>query len=378
MTEGWERTGGGEETGAGRSRLGALLQLDRSSERVLLHVVGWGGGVILLVGLLVLSGVNVVRVLVDGLQNGAVFSLIALGIALVYKATRILNFAQGEFGTVAAFLALTIFLRGDLVDELTGRPPLLEMIGVSLLVIAVAAVIGVAVNVVIVEKLARADELIALVATVGVMLVLVAAQAVTFEVRARRFPRYLDGAPCFGPETGSGAAVGLCPLTLGGLPISWHTVIVAAVLGVTAAALGLFFRTRTGVALLATAQEPFAAQLQGVSPRAMATLAWGTAGALGGIGGLLGAGIFNQVTPGMMTTTFLIPAFVAAVLGGLTSMVGAVVGGLVLGLTVAVTMSLLLAYELTGVVPGAPQTATLVVLLLVLLLRPRGLLGKEA
>jgi branched-chain amino acid transport system permease protein len=130
--------------------------------------------------------------------------------------------------------------------------------------------------------------------------------------------------------------------------------------------------------MLASAQEPFAASLSGVSPRAMSRLAWALAGGLGVLAGVLGAGVFERITPGMVTTTFMVPAFTAAVLGGLTSMAGAVVGGLLLGLTVSFANALVLNYGWTATVPGPPFIATFVVLLLVLYLRPQGLLGKGA
>ncbi len=316
--------------------------------------------------------------MIIGLQAGAVYSLVGLGIALVYKATKVLNFAQGEFGTVPAFLAYIIFVRGDIESGLQSAPGPSEMLLVTLAAVAFGALVAILCNVLVVQRLAETNQVTALVATVGVSLFFIGLQIVFFEAQARRFPQYVQGSPCLGPSTGEGAAFGLCPLTVGGISVAWHTAIVLAVLAITATVLALFFRTRTGVALLATAQEPFAAQLQGVSVRGMATLAWGAAGALGALGGILGAGNFQQLTPGLMTGTFLIPAFTGAVLGGLTSMPGAVIGGLILGVTVSFANSAVLAYDLTDVLPGPPQIATIVVLLLVLLFRPRGLFGKEA
>jgi branched-chain amino acid transport system permease protein len=108
----------------------------------------------------------------------------------------------------------------------------------------------------------------------------------------------------------------------------------------------------------------------------MRTMAWAIAGVLGALGGLLGAGVFATIAPGFMTSTFLIPALVGAVLGGLTSMVGAVSGGLLLGIIVAAANQMNRSFDLG--IPGTPQAAAFVVLLLVLLLRPRGLFGQEA
>ena len=108
----------------------------------------------------------------------------------------------------------------------------------------------------------------------------------------------------------------------------------------------------------------------------MRTLAWALAGVLGALAGLLGAGVFASIAPAFMTSTFLIPALTGAVLGGLTSMVGAVAGGLLLGIVVSAANQINRSFELG--VPGPPQVAAIIVLLVVLLVRPRGLLGKEA
>lgn len=334
--------------------------------------------VILALGFLALSRVNPIQVLVFGIQAGAVYSLIALGVALVYKATRVLNFAQGELGTVPAFAAFVFFVGGDIAADVQTQPSAARLVIASLLAIAVGVVLAVLVNVLVVRPLAEATPVVALVATVGVTLLLVAAEIIVFEARARRFPRYVEGSPCFGPETADGVSFGLCPLTIGTSVVPWHTIIVAIVLAVAAALLAAFFQTRRGIALLATAQEPFAAELQGVSVKGMATLAWAMAGAFGAVAGLLGAGNFNQLTPGLMTSTFLIPGFVGAILGGITSMPGAVLGGLLIGVAVTLANEIVVQYGLTTSLPGPPQIAILVVLLLVLLLRPRGLLGKEA
>ncbi|MBW3658104.1 MAG: branched-chain amino acid ABC transporter permease [Actinobacteria bacterium] len=320
--------------------------------------------------------INMISVLVNGLQVGAVYSLVALGLALVYKATRVLNFAQGELGTVPAFLVFLILVNGDRSVEIDiGTLSTSKLLLATLIAIVVGAVLAVLVNVLVVQRLADASPVTSLVATAGVALLFSSAELIFFEAKARKFPRFVEGSPCFARD-----AEGFCtsPLAFGGVVVPWHTIIVIAVLAVAAALLAVFFRTPPGVALLATAQEPFAAELHGISVRSMSTLAWGTAGALAAIGGVLGAGVFEAISPGLMTTTFLIPAFTAAVLGGITSMVGAVVGGLLLGITVAFANSFVLAQNLTSVLPGPPQIATFLVLLLVLLVRPRGLLGKEA
>jgi branched-chain amino acid transport system permease protein len=297
----------------------------------------------------------VLRILVFGLQAGAIYALVALGIALVYKATGILNFAQGELGTIAAFAAFFV-LAGGLDAEASDNK--LRLILATVAAVAVGAAFGVLVNTLVVRHVAGASPVTSLVATVGVALFLTAAQTLLFETRARNFPRYIDGG---------------FRLPIANVNVPWHTIVILIVLAGVAGMLAVFFRTPYGIALLATAEEPFAAELQGVPVALMRTIAWGGAGALGALGGLLGAGFFENLQPGLMTTTFLIPAFVGAVLGGIGSLVGSAVGGLIVGASVALANQLVRTFEVD--VPGPPQIAVLVVLLGVLLFKPNGLLG---
>lgn len=316
--------------------------------------------VVVLVGFFV-AGISLANVLVIGLQTGAVFSLIALGLALVFKATRVLNFAQGALGSAPTFIAYVIMV-GSFGADIRAEVDASRLWWASIVAVLFAVALALLINLLVVQRLAQASGVTALVATVGVALFVVASQVIIFEAQARPFPRYIEGEW----------------FSVGNTPVTWHTVIVVVVLVGAAVALALFFRTPLGVALLATAQEPFAAELSGISVRTMSMLAWALAGALGAVGGLLGAGVFENITPGFMLSRFLIPAFVGAVLGGLTSMVGAVVGGLLLGLATSFANEASLAIDALNDVPGPPWIATLLILVAVLLFRPRGLFGEEA
>jgi branched-chain amino acid transport system permease protein len=372
-----QRTGGDDASGSsslatmlGRAGDGSggsggpLDRLEGISRQLAAHrgaVVGIVAGLVV-VGALGASGISLGAVLVDGLALGSVYAFVALGIALVYRATRVLNFAQGEFGTVPAFVVLVILLGGDLTGNVDpSEVSLVQLTVLALLAVFVGAALAIGVNAGIVQRLADANPVTSLVATAGVSFLLIGAQVVIFGLQSRSFPRFLDGS-----------------VTVLGISVTRHTFVIAVVLAIAAALLAVLFRTPVGVALLATAQDPFAASLHGVSTRAMSSLAWGLAGGLAALGGMLGAGVFQRLEPGQMTTTFLIPAFTAAVLGGITSMVGAVVGGLLLGLVASFANEAVLSYGISDVVASAPDLAAFVVLLLVLLVRPRGLLGKEA
>ncbi|MFA9429084.1 branched-chain amino acid ABC transporter permease [Egicoccus sp. AB-alg2] len=321
--------------------------------------VVWSVAVLVVAGGLAAAGMDVGAAVVNGLGSGAIYALVALGIALVYRATRVLNFAQGELGTMPAFVVVLLLLGGDLdgfVDA--AEVSFARLVVLTLVAVAVGAALAVTVNLAVIQRLADRSPVTSLVATAGVALLLIGVQVVVFDLQSRTFPQFFSGT-----------------LRVLWLRVPAHTLVVAAVLVVASVALVALFRTPLGVALLASAQDAFAAELHGVSARAMSSLAWGLAGGLAALGGVLGAGVFEGITPGLMTSTFLIPAFTAAVLGGIASPAGAVVGGLLLGQVSATANEVTVAFDLN--VPNAPTLAAFVVLLLVLVFRPLGLLGKE-
>lgn len=301
---------------------------------------------------------KLLQTLIVGVQVGAIYGLIALGLALVYKATRVFNFAHGEFGTVAVF---SVWL---LLPEAAFTPaggPGVSVSGALFLFAAVGLVVGTAFGMatylLVVRPLTGRPEVTVLVATAGVALAAVSLQLIMGRAEPRSMPSFIDGRA----------------FTLASVNITWQTVFTIVVLAVVAVALGIFFRTRVGTALLATAQEPFAATLAGISTTTMSLVTWGVAGFLAAAGGLMATASDRLLTPGIMTGKYLIPAFTAAILGGITSMPGAVLGGMLLGVIQASSNNYLPASW-----PGKPQIGVFVILVAVLLLRPRGLLGKEA
>ena len=299
--------------------------------------------------------INLGRAVIGGISLGSVYALVALGLALVYTSTRVLNFAQGEFGTTAAFITSALVIGADFER---GEVGIATMLVAAFVAVGAGAALGVLTNLLVIRRLGSAFT--ALVATAALFTLMQTAQFLAFGFQ-RSFPRVREGTA----------------FALFGVNIGWHDLVIVFVLAGVAALLALLFRTPLGVALLASAQEPYAAALYGVSPKVMSSLAWGTAGALAGIGGLLAGGVFRAIQPGFMTRDYLVPAFTAALLGGITSMPGAVVGALVLGFVATVGQQLVTAYGLDAVVPNAPVAASFVVLLVVLAVRPTGLLGKK-
>ncbi len=294
---------------------------------------------------------QLIATIVLGLFFGAPYALLALGIVLVYKGSRVFNFAQGEFGTVAAFAAyIANFWLPVLVAALVG--------------ILVGIAMGLGVERFVARPLANAPKVIMLVATAAV-----ATGAIALQVGAGGGPQLRT----FEPLVAGNAFV------VFNVAIEWQRVLVMLALGLFALLLYLFFsRTDLGLAVMAASQEPVATDLVGIGTRRMSSLVWGMAGLLGGVTGVLFAGL-QPFTPGVVTQSLLVFAFVAAVVGGMTSLPGAVIGGVVLGLVQSFSASYLTRVEVVAEnLPNVEWLAVFVLLVAVLALRPSGLLGKEA
>ncbi|HEV3475251.1 MAG TPA: branched-chain amino acid ABC transporter permease [Actinomycetota bacterium] len=285
--------------------------------------------------------------LVIGLFQGAVYGLLAVGLVLVYKGARVFNFAQGEFGTVAAFVTFALFDR-------MGLP-----YGVAVAGGLVAAVLlGILVERLVIRPLFNAPRITVLVATVGAALFIIAVTVIIGKPEARFL------APAIAGEG----------ITFLGAAITPQQFLIVGVLAALALALAFFFsRTNLGLAILATSQDPLATRIVGISVPRISRFIWGFAALLGGIAGILQAPL-SIFTPGFMTSTTLVPAFTGAVLGGMTSLPGAFIGGLLVGAAQNVGIF----YLQDAGVPGASELTVFSMLLLVLLIRPQGLLGTEA
>jgi branched-chain amino acid transport system permease protein len=286
--------------------------------------------------------------LVIGLITGLAYSLVALGLVLVYKSSGVFNFAQAEFGSVALFV-LYLCRVNDV--------PYVPAAAIALLA---AVAMGYVVERVVIRPLFDAARVTLLVATVGVALLSI---GVTFWLNDAQ-PRTID------PAVRSQRA-----LEVFGIIISGQRLLIVAVVAFVSIALVLFFRrTVLGLAVLAASQEPTATELVGVSVRRVSTLVWLLAALLGGLAGIL-AGSFEPFGPGGVTTKFLIPGFTAAVIGGMGSLPGAVLGGVIVGVGQSLGAS---GGLLPDSVPGGSAVVTFLLLALILAVRPQGLLGRPA
>ena len=285
-------------------------------------------------------GTDLLQFLFSGLTVGAMYALAALGYALIYNASHLINFAQGEFIMVGAITAAV------LVEQGVALP--LAVVGAVLLTLLVGA---------LTERLAirpahGAPLVTLLIITMGVSLIIKGAVQLAFGKGTYSLPAFSGDTPIlFGKAA-------LAPQSL------W-------VMGCTTAVVLLlawyFARTLGGKSMLATSYNPFAARLVGIDTSRVLMTSFALAGALGAIGGVLTAPI--TFTSSEAGTVLGLKGFAAAVLGGIGSGPGALVGGLLLGVIEALT---------AGYVSSAYKDAVaFVLILLVLMFMPRGLFGSK-
>ena len=289
------------------------------------------------------------QALIIGIVAGSGYGLIALGLVLVYKSSGIFNFAQGEFGTVAVYA-----LWGA---HSAGVPYAVAM----LLALVAALASGLATERFVVRPLFAAPRVTLLVATAGVSLFAIGTELWLGEGQLRFVPPALDR---------------LDRVSVFGFAVSDQRLLIAATLAALAVAGALFFaRTNLGLAILGLSQNPLATELMGINAERLSRFTWGVAAILGGLGGILSAPLSSGFGAGFLTLSALIPAFTAAVLGGMTSLPGAFVGGVVVGVAESIAVS---SPFLSEHVPGAPSVVVFALLVAVLALRPQGLLGSGA
>ena len=285
-----------------------------------------------------------VNVTLSGLIQGAIFAAFALALVLIWRSTRIVNFAQGSMAAATAFIALAL-IHGGMSYWLA-------------LVVALAAgfVLGAVVERVVVRPVEGGPELNAVIVTLGLFVAIQALIAIIAGSQFQSFP----------------APFGLRGFTIGDTTIALtpnSVYILGAVLVTMLLLVALFRYTRVGLAMRASAFGQEVARLLGVRVGRMLTLGWALAAVVGSLSGLLIAG-GGLVYPAYMDS-LIVFGFVAAVLGGLDSPIGAIVGGLLLGLALS---------YVSGYVPrgsGLVNLAALVILMVVLLVRPGGLFASS-
>jgi branched-chain amino acid transport system permease protein len=285
---------------------------------------------------------EILQTILSGVSVGCIYGLVALGFVMIFKATEVINFAQGELMMIGAFVAYTLITFFHLNYWIT-----------LLLTILFMAGFGFIIERVVLRPLVGQPIFSLVMVTIGLMIVF------------RSIPSMI---PAWGTDTyGFGTPFTDKLVRYNELIVSWEHLSIIILTVLLILALFVFFQfTKMGVAMRATSQNQLAAVYMGISVNKVFSLTWIISAILGGFAGILLSPItFVHMNMGLIG----LKAMPAAILGGFYSIPGAVVGGLIIG----VTESLAGAY-----LPiGWKDVAAWIILILVLIIRPYGLFGTQ-
>jgi branched-chain amino acid transport system permease protein len=282
-----------------------------------------------------------VQYLLAGLTLGAIYALVALGFSIIYNASHVINFAQGEFVMIGGMATASFLALG------------LPLAAAAALAVAVATLVGLALEKFAVEPARGAPVVTLIIITIGASILLRGLAALVWDKKIHALPAFSGDAP----------------IAIAGATIVPQSLWVIATASAVFAGLWWFFnRTLAGKAMLATSHNRLAAQLSGIGVRRVLLASFGMSAALGALAGILIAPItFTSWDAGVMLG---LKGFAAAILGGIGSGPGAVLGGLALGLAEALA---------AGYVSSAyKDVIAFAVILAVLVFLPGGLTGARA
>ncbi len=278
--------------------------------------------------------------LLTGLTVGAIYALVALGFSIIYNASQVINFAQGEFVMIGGMCSVWLVEIG------------LPLPAAVFLAVAVAALLGLLLAKFAVEPARGASVVTLIIITIGASILLRGLATLVWDKKIHALKPFSGEAPI------QIAGATILPQSLWVLGVTFGIVLLLS---------WFFGRTLLGKALLATSYNRLAAQLVGISVRHVLLLSFSLSAALGAVAGILIAPItFSSWDVGVMLG---LKGFAAAILGGLGSGAGAVLGGVVLGIVESMS---------AGYLSSAYKDAiAFVILLVVLVFVPNGLLGRR-
>ena len=280
--------------------------------------------------------------LVNGVQIGSVYALVAIGYTMVYGIAKMINFAHGDIIMVGSYVALLFF-------QSSGLP----VWGVIAATAAVSAVLGVTIERLAYKPLRGGSRMSALITTIGVSLMLQNGFLLIFGSSPKPFPNHF---------TGEG-------FTLGGVTVSRLTAITLVVTVVLMVLLTLFVnRTRVGKAMRAVSEDQGAAQLMGINIDTSISITFAIGSALAAVAAVLYSSTYPLINP-YLGSMLGLRAFLAAVIGGIGVIPGAMIGGFIIGIAEA-----LIKRYISSAMADAIVFALLIIVLLV---KPSGLLGRN-
>ena len=275
----------------------------------------------------------------SGLATGGIYASVALALVMIYQATHLVNFAQGELAMFSTYIAWSLINAG------------LPYWAAFFLTIAIAFAAGVAIERLIIRPVERAPVLAVVIVFIGLLVILNSLAGWIFTYTIKTFPSPFPERPLFGNTYLSSHELGAIGVTL---------IVLALVYA--------FFRfTPLGLAMRAAAQNPESSRLVGIRVGWMLALGWGLASAIGAVAGMMVAPIV-YLDPNMMSG-ILLYAFAAALLGGIDNPWGAVLGGFLVGMLENLAGAYLVGTELK-------LSVALVIIIGVLVVKPSGLFGR--
>lgn len=282
--------------------------------------------------------------LINGLNQGAIYALIALGYTMVYGIIRMINFAHGDFIMIGAY---TLFYTIPLMIDY-GMPAWLAVFAA----VAVCAVLGVLVEVIAYRPVRKAGPMSALITALAMSIFLENLAMVVFGSKPRNVTRIFE----------------LPTITVMGVSLPLSVLLTIAIGLAIMVALQVFVRkTKLGKAMRAVPQDRDASTLVGINVNKIITVTFAIGSALAGVAALMYCSTYPRVTTDMGSMMGM-KAFIAAVLGGIGVIPGAMVGGILIGL-IEIFVKLFL--------PGWYEAITYGTLIVILLVKPAGLLGKN-
>ncbi|NLM84194.1 MAG: branched-chain amino acid ABC transporter permease [Clostridiales bacterium] len=284
----------------------------------------------------------IVSQLINGLQSGSVYALIALGYSMVYGIIMLLNFAHGDIIMVGAYIVWVTM-------SVLGLPPAVGIIAA----VAGCTLLGVIIEKVAYTPLRKSPRLSLLITAIGVSFFLQNIAQLIIGAGSKTMPAIVSG-----PN-----------LYIGSVNLSFVAIVTIVVSLISMAILTILVqKTKMGKAMRAVSEDMGTAQLMGISVNKTISFTFAIGSALAGIGAVLYSCAYPQASPTMGSMLGL-KAFVAAVLGGIGSIPGAMIGGFAIGILEAFVSAVGLSVWKDGVV--------FAILILVLLIKPTGIMGRE-
>ena len=284
------------------------------------------------------------QLVINGVVVGSVYALVALGFVIIFKSTSVVNFAQGEFLLLGAYISLAVVGQTSM--------PFWVAVVVTLLF---SVALGMLIERLILRPMIGEPVISVIMVTLGLSSILKAIVQGIWGTDTRPFPEIF-------PST---------PVQIGPLPVSQGYIYSVVCVAILLLLFTLFFKySRVGIAMRATAFSQQVAQSMGISVRRMFALAWAIAAVVSAIGGILLGGVRGGVDAALAAIGLKVIPVV--ILGGLDSIIGAIVGGLIVG----VLENLAGGYLDPIFGGGVKEVAPFVVLVLILMIKPYGLFGK--